>query len=107
MIDISTRRPTRGVFHETSAVMGGMSKRRAGGRPDKGLRDHFAVKPPIDLGEVIRDLADDLDVTYNDLLLSVIAPAFGFPQYAPELPTSRADVQLDLTTTEVATTKAA
>lgn len=83
---LPTRRRRNAALNENCAGMGAMTRRRTAGRPSKGDRDHFAVKTPIDLGEFIRDRADELEVSYNDLLLSLIAKQLGFPQYAPDIP---------------------
>lgn len=64
------------------------------GRPSKGERDAFSLRPPQPLGDRIRAAADDKGMSYNDYLMSIVANAMGMPQYAPAPRTPAEQIRL-------------
>ncbi|WP_420116568.1 hypothetical protein [Micromonospora sp.] len=64
------------------------------GRPSKGQRDAFIVRPPTSLGNEIRAAADSQGMTYQDYLLTLVAVAMGMPEYAPATPPRAEQISL-------------
>src|SRR6478672_4885350 len=63
-----------------------MPVKRGPGRPSKGPRDHFAVRPPVPVGAVIRANAKALGMDYGEYIAAVVSTALGMPEYAPKSP---------------------
>lgn len=58
-----------------------MRNRSGVGRPSKGPRDHFVVKPTTAVGDLIRQDAEREDVSYNDILVRIVAEHYGLPAF--------------------------
>lgn len=57
-----------------------MGKRHAtGGRPSKGPRDMFLIRPTEAIGKRVRQEAEELDLAYNDVLSRILADHYGLP----------------------------
>lgn len=57
-----------------------MGKRIAtGGRPSKGPRDLFVVRPTEAIGKLVRQEAEDLDLSYSELVARVLAEHYNLP----------------------------
>lgn len=54
-----------------------------GGRPSKGDRDAFYIRPPRAIGDQIRAEAERLDLRYADYLVWLVAGHLGLP-YEPQ-----------------------
>lgn len=54
------------------------------GRPNLGPRDAFITRPPVALGQAVREAADQLDMSYGSYITKVLAEAVGMPEYAPK-----------------------
>lgn len=54
-----------------------------GGRPSKGDRDAFKVRPARPVGDRVRELADAADMTYGDYISAILAREVGMPELAP------------------------
>ena len=61
-----------------------MPKRPDFGRPSKGERDAFLTKPAVPVGELIRDNAEALGMSFGDYISAIVANHLGMPQYAPQ-----------------------
>lgn len=57
----------------------GYRDKHAGGRPYKGPRDQFIVRPTVPVGERIRKEAEELDVAYTDVCARILAEHYGLP----------------------------
>jgi hypothetical protein len=63
-----------------------MSKFKGGpGRPSLGPRDLLAIRVSQELGQVVRDLADERDMSINDYGASMLAIGVGRPDLAGPL----------------------
>lgn len=73
-------------------------RRRPGGpgRPSKGARDVFAVRPMQPVGDVIRANADALDMSYSDYISAILANALNMPEHAPTPPHAQDQLPLPL-----------
>ena len=56
------------------------------GRPSKGPRDHFAVRPAVPVGAAIRANARALGMDYGEYIAAVVSTALGMPEFAPTSP---------------------
>jgi hypothetical protein len=54
-----------------------------GGRPSKGDRDAFKVRPARPVGERVRELAEAAGMSYSDYIAAVLARDVGMPDLAP------------------------
>lgn len=54
------------------------------GRPSKGDRDAFLVRPPRPIGNVIRQRANALGMSYSDFVSSVVARELGMTEHFPQ-----------------------
>jgi hypothetical protein len=63
-----------------------MAVRPGPGRPSKGPRDQFSVRPAVPVGDVIRANAEALQMTYGEYCAALLCSALGMPEYAPEAP---------------------
>ena len=61
----------------------------SGGRPSKGDRDAFKVRPARLVGDRVRELADAADMPYGEYISAVLAREVGLPDLAPK--SNRAD----------------
>jgi hypothetical protein len=68
------------------------------GRPGKGPRDQFSVRPVPALGNVIRRNAEHLGMTYGEYCTAILANALGMPEYAPQPPQLDEQQELPLKT---------
>jgi len=64
-----------------------MPVRPGPGRPSKGPRDQFSVRPAVPVGDVIRANAEALDMTYGEYCTALLCQVLGMPEYAPQSPT--------------------
>ena len=63
-----------------------MAKRQPGrGRPSKGQRDLMVTRLPIEVGQRVRDLAEQRDWSYSDTLAALVASGL---RHLDELPPS-------------------
>jgi hypothetical protein len=75
-----------------------MAKRQAnGGRPSKGDRELFVTRVPKPVALVIRERAEELDLSYSEYLAGLLATALEMPQHAPSAPKDRDQEELPLT----------
>lgn len=56
-----------------------------GGRPSKGDRDAFKVRPARPVGERVRELAEAAGMSYSDYIAAVLARDVGMPDLAPRV----------------------
>lgn len=61
-------------------------RNRRGGRPSKGDRDAFKVRPARPVGDVVRAQADAAGMTYGDYISAILAREVGMPDLAPRAP---------------------
>lgn len=54
-----------------------------GGRPSKGDRDAFKVRPARPVGDRVRERADAAGMSYSDYIAAVLARDVGMPDLAP------------------------
>lgn len=76
-----------------------VTKRGTGGRPSKGARDAIYVRPPADLGALIRENADAEGMTYSDYCAMLIAHSLDRADLAPVPDRSRDQEVLPLANT--------
>jgi hypothetical protein len=75
-----------------------MAKRQAnGGRPSKGDRELFVTRVPKPVALVIRERAEELDLSYSEYLAGLLATALEMPEHAPSMPKDRDQEELPLT----------
>lgn len=60
-----------------------------GGRPSKGDRDAFKVRPARPVGERVRELAEAAGMSYSDYIAAVLARDVGMPDLAPRAENAR------------------
>jgi len=53
------------------------------GRPSHGPRDAFNIRVPEEMGDQIRDIAEERGVTFNDVICEVLGTHFGVTVPAP------------------------
>ena len=53
------------------------------GRPSKGARDQFSVRPAVEVGEVLREKARAAGMYPAEYCAAVLCDAMGMPEYAP------------------------
>lgn len=68
-----------------------------GGRPSKGDRDAFKVRPARLVGDRVRQLADDSGMSYGDFISAILAREVGLPDLAPK-PNHADDEELPIST---------
>ena len=68
-----------------------------GGRPSKGDRDAFKVRPARLVGDRVRELADAAGMPYGEYISAVLAREVGLPELAPK-PEHRDDEELPIST---------
>jgi len=54
-----------------------------GGRPSKGDRDAFKVRPARPVGDRVRELADAAGMPYGEYISAILAREVGMPDLAP------------------------
>lgn len=62
---------------------GVMRRKPSGGRPSKGPRDLLVTRPAVELAAVVRNRADELEMSISDYIATVLAEAHGMPHAAP------------------------
>jgi len=53
------------------------------GRPSLGPRDNFNIRVPEAIGDVVRDLADEHGLSFNDVISEALGAHFGVPVPLP------------------------
>jgi len=53
------------------------------GRPSKGARDQFSVRPAVEVGEVLREKARAAGMYPGEYCAAVLCEAMGMPEFAP------------------------
>ena len=78
--------------------MASMPKRVSpgGGRPSKGARELFTTRVPKPVADMIRERAEELDLSFSECIADVLAVALNLPGYAVALK-DRAQEELPLT----------
>ncbi len=53
------------------------------GRPSLGPRDNFNIRVPEAIGDVVRDLAEERGLSFNDVISEALGAHFGVPVPLP------------------------
>src|SRR4051812_30412363 len=89
---LATRRPPMPVFCNGSCQDSAMRKRTAGpGRPNKGAREAFMTRLPEALATELRNEADELDLSYSELIGNIVAARYGLPPVGQPRPSGDQD----------------
>ena len=67
-----------------------------GGRPTKGDRDAFKVRPARAVGDLVRERAEAAGMTYGDFISAILSREVGLPDLAPQ-PPHATDEELPIT----------
>ena len=54
-----------------------------GGRPHKGNRDAMMIRPARELGDIVRQAAEDADMTITDFVANILACELNRPDLSP------------------------
>ncbi|MFY0409784.1 hypothetical protein [Solicola sp. PLA-1-18] len=58
-------------------------RKSQGGRHSKGDRDAMMIRPPRQLGDIVRDAAENEGMTITDYVTTLLAREHGLPAMAP------------------------
>lgn len=61
----------------------GMAHKPGPGRPSKGARDQFSVRPAVEVGLVLRQRAFEAGMYPAEYAAALLCEAMGMPEYAP------------------------
>ena len=59
------------------------TRRSYGGRPHKGDRDAILIRTPLELGELVRDLAEEAGMSITDYVTAILARELDRPDLSP------------------------